>query len=112
MTRSIQLPTPNANEQMIEAGEQPNWSKSADPSDKIALAAEISETEALEPRNLTEAKPRPDWPLWEKAIKDELDQLKAAGNWKLVNAPERANIMGFKWVFHIEKECKWQGCPL
>jgi hypothetical protein len=74
------------------------------PSDEIALAAEISDTEALEPRNLTEAKSRPDWRLWEKAIEDELGQLKAAGTWKLVNAPEGVNIVGSKRVFRAKKD--------
>ena len=30
---------------------------------EVALAAEIADAEALEPRNLAEAKCRPDWPL-------------------------------------------------
>ena len=40
----------------------------ADFVDEHAMAAEISEAEALEPRTLAEAKSRPDWLLWEKAI--------------------------------------------
>jgi len=103
MTRGIQLPTLNANKQVIEGEGQPEWLMSIDPGDEIALAAKISETEALEPRNLTEAKSQPDWPLWEKAIEDELDQLKKAGTWELVNAPEGANIVGSKWVFRAKK---------
>ena len=35
----------------------------ADFVDEYALVAEISETEALEPHTLTEAKHCPDWPL-------------------------------------------------
>ena len=100
----IQLPTPKANEQVFQGEGQSDWLMSVDPGDEIALAAEISETEALEPRNLTEAKSRPDWPLWEKAIEDELGQLKAAGTWKLVNAPDGANIVGSKWVFRAKKD--------
>jgi hypothetical protein len=104
MTRGIQLPTPNANEQVFEGEGQSDWMMSADPSDEYALAAEISETEALEPQNLTEAKSRPDWPLWKKAIEDELSLLKEAGTWKLVNTPEGANIVGSKWVFRAKKD--------
>ena len=46
---------------------------------KMALVAETTDSEALEPRNLAEAKCRPDWPLWEQAIHDELDTLHTAG---------------------------------
>ena len=67
--------------------------------EEYALAAEISETEALEPRNLAEAKSSPDWALWDKAIQEELSVLKAAGTWEVVDAPKGANIVGSKWVF-------------
>jgi hypothetical protein len=44
-----------------------------------ALVAEVADAEAMEPCTLAEAKRRPDWPLWEKAIEEELATLKAAG---------------------------------
>ena len=93
ITRGVQLPT---REQEVE-GE-------ADCADEYALAAEISETEALELRNLAEAKKRQDWPLWEKAIHEELETLKTAGTWDLVNAPNEANVIGSKWVFRAKKD--------
>lgn len=65
VTCGIQLPTPNANEQVFEGEGQSNWLMSIDSGDEIALAAKISETEALEPQNLAEEKSWPDWPLWE-----------------------------------------------
>lgn len=68
------------------------------------MAAEISEAEALEPRSLAEAKRRPDWPLWEKAIHEELALLKEAGTWRLVDPPTDANIVGSKWVFRAKKD--------
>lgn len=71
---------------------------------EYVLAAEMSEAEALEPRNLAEAKRRPDWPLWEKAIEEELETLRAAGTWKLEEAPAGANIVGLKWVFKAKKD--------
>ena len=37
-----------------------------------ALAAVIGDSEAFEPRSLAEAKRGGDWPLWEKAIHEEL----------------------------------------
>ncbi|KDR64888.1 hypothetical protein GALMADRAFT_82558 [Galerina marginata CBS 339.88] len=70
------------------------------------MVAEISEAEALEPRTLAEAKARPDWKLWEKAIEEELGVLKAAGTWELVDTPPGANIIGSKWVFHAKKDAQ------
>jgi Reverse transcriptase (RNA-dependent DNA polymerase) len=68
------------------------------------LAAEVADAEAMEPRTLAEAKHRPDWPLWEKAIEEELATLKAASTWRLEEAPPRANIIGSKWVFKVKKD--------
>ena len=104
VARGVQLPTPNANDEVFEGVGQSDWMMLAESEEEYALVAEISEMEALEPRSLAEAKSRPDWPLWEKAIEEELALLKAAGTWKLVNAPEGANIIGSKWVFRAKKD--------
>ena len=72
--------------------------------DEYAFAAETNNAEALEPRSLKEAQSRPDWPLWEKAIEEELATLKAAGTWEVVDAPEGVNIVGSKWVFRAKKD--------
>jgi hypothetical protein len=69
-----------------------------------AFVAETADAEALEPHSLAEAKRRPDWPLWEKAIEEELATLKAAGTWRLEEAPPGANIIGSKWVFKAKKD--------
>ena len=69
-----------------------------------ALLAETSDTEAVEPRMLAEAKCWPDWPLWEKAIEEELATLKKAGTWKLEKAPPEVNVIGSKWVFKDKKD--------
>ena len=68
------------------------------------FVAETADTEALKPCTLTEAKCRPDWPLWEKAIKEELATLKAAGTWRLEEALPRVNIIGSKWVLKAKKD--------
>ena len=44
----------------------------------VFAAKKAADAEVLEPCTLTEAKCRPDWPLWEKAI-EELATLKASG---------------------------------
>ena len=71
---------------------------------EVALAAEITDAEALEPRNLAEAKCHPDWPSWEQAISEELTTLCKAGTWKLEAPPSRANVIGLKWVFKAKKD--------
>jgi hypothetical protein len=71
---------------------------------EYAFAAETADAEALEPRSLDEAKRRPEWPLWEKAIEEELATLKAAGTWKLEEAPAGANVIGSNWVFKAKKD--------
>jgi hypothetical protein len=53
---------------------------------------------------LAEAKHRPDWQLWEKAIHEELALLQEAGTWELTKAPNGANIVGSKWVFRAKKD--------
>ena len=60
------------------------------------FAAMITSSEALEPRSLAEAKHQPEWPLWEKPIKEELAMLKAAGTWELVDEPGGVNVVGSK----------------
>ena len=50
------------------------------------LVAKVADVEAMEPH-------RPDRPLWEKAIKEELATLKAASTWRLEEAPPGANII-------------------
>ena len=68
------------------------------------LLAETTDAEVLEPRMLTEAKRRPDWHHWEKAILEELATLEAAGTWVLEEPPPGVNIIGFKWVFKAKKD--------
>jgi hypothetical protein len=71
---------------------------------EFLFMAEIADAEALEPCMLTEAKRRPDWPSWEKAIEEELATLKATGTWRLEDAPPRVNIIGSKWVLKAKKD--------
>ena len=66
--------------------------------------AQTADAEALEPQMLAEAKCWPDWPLWEKAIQEELVMLKAARTWRLEEAPAHANIISSKWVFKAKKD--------
>src|SRR6202522_3449770 len=82
-----------------------DWTASVEEcEEEHAFAAETGDAEALEPRSLAEAKSWPDWPLWEKAIEDELMTLKSAGTWEVVDAPVGVNIVGSKWVFKAKKD--------
>ena len=47
----------------------------ADFIDEYSMPAEMSDKEAFKPRSPTKAKCHPDWPLWEKAIEEELETL-------------------------------------
>ena len=68
------------------------------------MASEIADAEALDPSSLADAKHRPDWLDWEKAIEEELTVIKEAGTWVLVNPPPGVNIIGSKWVFRVKKD--------
>ena len=102
----IQLPplVENDPEHILEGEGMSDWIMNIDVIDEYSLVAEISDFEALEPRSLAEAKRRPDWELWEKAIHEELALLQQAGTWELTVAPKGANIVGSKWVFRAKKD--------
>jgi len=107
ITRDIQAPTVVEELTHVLEGEgQLNWMMWADFAmnlvEEYAIAAEIGDAEALEPQTLAEAKRRPDWPLWEKTINEELETLRQA--WKLTEAPPDANIVSSKWVFRAKKD--------
>jgi len=67
------------------------------------LAAIMSDADGIDPRNLTKVKKRPEWPQWEKGIKEKLDQLEGLGMWKLVDRPRGVNVVGSKWVFRVKR---------
>ena len=66
--------------------------------------AEMLDSKALEPCVLAEAKCKPEWLQWEKAIEEELAMLEAAEMWVLKEPPSRANIISSKWVFKAKKD--------
>jgi len=71
---------------------------------EFIFAAETADAEGLKPRTLTEAKCRPNWPSWEKAIEEELATLKTASTWRLEEAPPGTNIISSKWVLKAKKD--------
>ena len=72
------------------------------------MATAIAESEAMDPQSLEEARRRKDWPRWEEAIKVELDALKKAGTWGVVEKPKGRNVVACKWVFRIKKDAAGQ----
>lgn len=68
------------------------------------FASETGEIEALEPTSLKDAQQRTDWPLWKRAIEEELGMLTDAGTWELTEAPKGVNVVGCKWVFKAKKD--------
>ena len=72
--------------------------------DKATTAAvaivEIDEVEL----SYEEAQLRVDWPEWRKAIDVELQNLKKAKTWDVIERPSSVNIVDSKWVFHLKKD--------
>jgi len=52
-----------------------------------------------DPRSLQEARESPEWPDWEKAIQNELDQLIQRNTWVSVDPPKEQVPIKNKWVF-------------
>jgi hypothetical protein len=102
--RGIRVPERVNEADEFEGEGQAEWMMAADWVEEYAMAAEMSIAEALEPRSIAEAKRRPDWPLWEAAIQEELSVLGTQGTWELIDPPAGANIVGSKWVFKAKKD--------
>ena len=68
------------------------------------MAAVIAEGKALNPATLKEVRRRMDWPKWDLAIKAELELLKKAGTWGVVERLRGRDIVAYKWVLHIKKD--------
>ena len=69
---------------------------------EYALAAEVSDVEALEPHTLVEAHAHSDWLLWEKVIHEELDTLHTTSTWVFEEPPAGANVVGSN--FKVKKD--------
>ena len=65
------------------------------------MAAVITEAKALDP---VEARRRMDWLKWDLVIKVELEALKKAGTWGIIERLRGRNIVACKWVLHIKKD--------
>ena len=53
-----------------------------------------------DPTTVAEARSRSDWPMWEEAMRSELESLKSRKVFSPVETtPKRVNPVGCKWVF-------------
>ena len=75
---------------------------------EFVMGAATMEAEGLDPRTLEEAKARSDWPMWKEAMEKELEALRKASTWTVVERPPGKNIVGCKWVFRIKKNALGQ----
>jgi hypothetical protein len=57
-----------------------------------------------DPLTVTEAKSRPDWPEWQKAMDDEMAQLRKLGTFSTTTLPSSRNPIACKWVFRIKRD--------
>ena len=71
---------------------------------EFAMDAVIAEAKALDPAMPEEVRRRMDWPKWDLAIKAELEVLKKAGTWGVIERLRGRNIVACKWVLHIKKD--------
>ena len=55
-----------------------------------------------EPSDLNEAKRCKEWPLWKKAMQEEMDSLHKNQTWDIVKRPEKKRIVGSKWIFKLK----------
>ena len=93
----LQVPAPSEVRPEIEG-------ESGEENADFVLVVDATGAEALEPKSLAEAKRRPDWPEWERAIREELKTLEEAGTWHLEVPPADAHVVGSKWVFRVKKD--------
>jgi hypothetical protein len=66
------------------------------------MVAAMAEAHALEPTYELWL----DWPNWREAFLVELDNLKAARTWELVERPPNTNIVNSKLVFCVKKDAE------
>ena len=55
-----------------------------------------------DPMSIQAAKGQANWPEWDASIWCKLAQLDHMDTWKLVEPPDRANIVGSKFVLHYK----------
>src|SRR6266404_5013936 len=57
-----------------------------------------------DPKSLSEAQARNDWPRWKQAMDAEITTLDRTSTWSDVPQPTHKNIVGSKWVYRIKRK--------
>jgi hypothetical protein len=89
-------------------GEENDANGNDSPSEDLAMMIAMADAEGIEPRDIREARRRPDWKRWEEAMEDEMQRLEKNHTWDLVERPKGANVVGSKWVYRIKKNAAGQ----
>src|SRR6266404_1876525 len=119
LCRSQCVPKPSQLVQQIAKGEftNSNYAEAdyiADDKHGDFVATLIEEVEN-DPKSLSEAQARNNWPCWKEAMDAEITTLDRAGTWSNVPQLTHKNIVGSKWVYHIKRKAdgtiqKYKAC--
>lgn len=110
--RSMRMRTESAAIRRLRAGEGviSDLPKETAEEDDIGVMAAVAvdglEIDEIEP-SYEQTQRRSDWPQWKEAIDVELQNLKAAGTWEVVERPNGVNVVDSKWVFWLKKDVKY-----
>jgi Reverse transcriptase (RNA-dependent DNA polymerase) len=69
----------------------------------IAMLSKQMTLEVGLPNTLEGAKASNEWPKWEQAIQDEMEQLEQLGTWEKTDLPKDRMPIGCRWVFDRKK---------
>ena len=70
-----------------------------------ALMTKIDENDDEIPQFIHQLQKRPDWPLWQMAIKEEMQSIEEMGTWDVVDMiPNGFKAVNSKWVFNIKMD--------
>jgi hypothetical protein len=68
------------------------------------IAFALGTIETADPRTISEAMKRLEWPEWKQAVERELEQFEKMGTWTLIERPADTNVVGSRWVLHTKTD--------
>ena len=102
------LETPVPADEELAAGEwvSPTIAQDWGAEAHVLVARAAGDPLSVDPRTLLEAQAAPDWPMWERAIAVEMENLRAHGTYELVERPPGAHVIGCTLVFHRKRDAQ------